>query len=80
MCAHSGHSLVPMDKHGLSDPYCVIYENSKQVAEDITASPGPGSEEVEWWEGEGRSKIFCSWRLHQHPNFYPLYVFWTEMS
>ena len=27
MCAHSGHSLVPMDNHGLSDPYCVIYEN-----------------------------------------------------
>ena len=30
-CAHSGHNLVPMDKHGLSDPYCVIYENSRQV-------------------------------------------------
>ena len=31
VCAHSGHNLVPMDKHGLSDPYCVIYENSRQV-------------------------------------------------
>ena len=35
VCAHSGHSLVPMDKHGLSDPYCVIYENSKQVCNKI---------------------------------------------
>ena len=31
MCAHSGHNLVPMDKHGLSDPYCNIYENCRQV-------------------------------------------------
>lgn len=30
-CAHSGHNLVPMDKRGLSDPYCVIYENTKQA-------------------------------------------------
>jgi len=35
VCTHSGHSLVPMDKHGLSDPYCVIYENSKQVRNKI---------------------------------------------
>ena len=35
MCAHSGHSLVPMDKHGLSDPFCVIYENSRQVRNKI---------------------------------------------
>lgn len=33
MCVHSGHSLVPMDKHGLSDPYCLIYENSRQVVQ-----------------------------------------------
>ena len=58
MCAHSGHSLVPMDKHGLSDPYCVIYENSRQVSEVITASPGPGSEEVEGWEGRVNQKYF----------------------
>ena len=31
VCAHSGHNLVPMDKHGLSNPSCVIYENSRQV-------------------------------------------------
>lgn len=33
VCAHSGQGLVPMDKHGLSDPYCVIYENRRQVSQ-----------------------------------------------
>ncbi|PFX19516.1 Synaptotagmin-4 [Stylophora pistillata] len=31
VCVHSGRGLVPMDKHGLSDPYCVIYENGRQA-------------------------------------------------
>jgi len=31
VCTHSGQKLVPMDKHGLSDPYCIIYKNSRQA-------------------------------------------------
>ncbi|RMX44773.1 hypothetical protein pdam_00009176 [Pocillopora damicornis] len=31
VCVHSGQGLVPMDKHGRSDSYCVIYENGRQA-------------------------------------------------
>ncbi|XP_048579326.1 synaptotagmin-5-like [Nematostella vectensis] len=27
VCMHGGESMIPMDKNGLSDPYCVVYAN-----------------------------------------------------
>ncbi|KAK2560441.1 Uncharacterized protein P5673_016790 [Acropora cervicornis] len=43
VCAHSGNNLIPMDKNGLSDPYCVIYANTKQAkqGEAVKATLNP---------------------------------------
>ncbi|XP_015752800.1 PREDICTED: protein kinase C beta type-like [Acropora digitifera] len=43
VCVHSGNNLVPMDKNGLSDPYCVIYANTKQAkqGEAVKATLNP---------------------------------------
>lgn len=31
ICIHSAQNLLPMDKNGLSDPYCIVYENRREV-------------------------------------------------
>lgn len=33
MCIHSAQNLLPMDKNGLSDPYCIVYANKKEVGQ-----------------------------------------------
>ncbi|XP_028393430.1 uncharacterized protein LOC114517807 [Dendronephthya gigantea] len=31
VCIHSAQNLLPMDKNGLSDPYCIVYENKTEI-------------------------------------------------
>jgi hypothetical protein len=31
VCIHKAQNLLPMDKNGLSDPYCIVYENKREV-------------------------------------------------
>ncbi len=39
VCIHSAQNLLPMDKNGLSDPYCIVYENKREV--NIVRPPPP---------------------------------------